>query len=149
MTLLSEAFGPSYKRKLCVIFGKESCKVPYETPFCLSSAKFQNVSTSRTSKWVSSWSASCFCWWQQSMVCIFKYLSTQQARRKRWAWGLQSAPHSLLTFVDFLGEKAVKAKVIGMKIRTHTYLRKLYQNLSKILHYSNISKLFWKESHQS
>ena len=46
-----------------------------------------------------------------------KVLLLMQARRKRGAGGF-NPPNNLLKFVDFVSEKAVIPKVLGMKIET-------------------------------
>ena len=53
-----------------------------------------------------------------------------QARRKREAGG---SPNNLLKFVDFVSEKAVKAKVAGMKIQIRIYSRKLPESIKNAI----------------
>ena len=53
-----------------------------------------------------------------------------QARRKREAGG---SPNNLLKFVDFVSEKAVKAKVAGMKIQIRIYSRKIPESIKNAI----------------
>ena len=56
-------------------------------------------------------------------------LCIRQARRKRGAGGASPPPNNLLKFVDFVSEKAVKAKVVRINIQTRIYSRKLPESI--------------------
>ena len=63
-----------------------------------------------------------------------------------------SAPNNLLKFVDFVSEKAVLAKVVGMKIQTRIYSTKIPESIKNaisvdVIEKSKISKFLWKDSH--
>ena len=65
--------------------------------------------------------------------------------------GRLQPPSNLLKFVDFVSEKAVKAKVVRIKIQTRIYSRKLpesIQNATLLMPCkSKISKFSWKNHH--
>ena len=66
------------------------------------------------------------------------YDSMQGHRKRGGGGGWGRPPNSLLKFVDFVVKRAVKATIVGMKIQTRIYSRKLPESIKNAISFDVI-----------